>query len=209
MMPIEELKKKRFQFLHKFYEVVGGNETRLVVAREIGNMLGFEESVTHNIKTYLVGEGLIELKRANGSYSITHKGVTEVESALSHPDKPTNYFPAINIITNSTITNSQIQQASNGQTQMIIIDEKYNELDNILQVIKYSLDKINISAQQKSELDARIQEIKKEIVSKNPDKTVVSKGVESIKRILEGVASGVIASGLMMMLVKAMSVISN
>ncbi len=206
MMSVDEMKKKRFRFLQKVYDITEGSETAIVDMWQIGEELGFDRQVTEKIVTYLEGESLIESRALGGAIGLSHYGVTEIEDALSNPNKPTTYFPAINVIMNSTVMNSQIQQSNNGQSQIMVINESYNELDNILQLINSSSGMINLSAQQKSEFDAKIQEIKNEIVSKNPNKSVISKGVDSIKRILEGVSSNVIASGLLTMLGKSSAI---
>ena len=41
----------------------------------------------------------------------------QVEKAVSEPDKPTDYFPAVNVISIGSMINSSIQQAGHGSHQ--------------------------------------------------------------------------------------------
>jgi len=115
MASIDELQKKRFQFLHRLHQKTGGNKRKTVDELEFGNELGFDKMETEIISQYLVGEDLIKYI-ARRAIAITHQGIIEVEAALSHPEKPTQYFPPANIINIHNMQNSQIQQ---GTTQSI------------------------------------------------------------------------------------------
>ena len=97
MASIDELQKKRFQFLHRLYEKTEGNEREMINELELGNELGFDKAETEIISQYLVGEYLMEYA-ARRAIVITHQGVIEVEGALLHPEEPTQYFPPVNII---------------------------------------------------------------------------------------------------------------
>jgi len=118
MNAIEEMKKKRFQFLHRLYELTGGNEFKWFNMFQIGKELGFEDDVTLNIAQYLEGEGLVEFRALGDKIGITHEGIQQVEEALSNPDKPTCFFPAVNIISVGQMNSSQIQQSSPKATQI-------------------------------------------------------------------------------------------
>ena len=116
---IEELKAKRFQFLKKLYDKSDGDTLKICDIYSLGETLGFDKKTNDKITQYLIHEGLIkwELK---GAVSITHAGLCEVEEALSNPDKSTEHFPPVNIISIGSIgqmISSQIQQAGDLATQ--------------------------------------------------------------------------------------------
>lgn len=60
MNKLEQLRQKRFQFLHRLYGMSGGNRYRRADMREIGQHLGFTLQETEIIAQYLEGERLIE-----------------------------------------------------------------------------------------------------------------------------------------------------
>jgi len=120
MSEIEEKKKKRFQFLHRLYELTGGDELKCFDISTIGKELGFDSNLTRNIVQYLKGEGLIKVIGDQGLIGISHPGTIEVEKALSSPDTPTSYFPPVNIISIGQMISSQIQQASSEATTKVI-----------------------------------------------------------------------------------------
>jgi hypothetical protein len=88
---IRETQQKRFQFLLKLFEISQGDELFSIDTFELGDQLGFVRDETNRIDDYLVGEDLVE-RVAGTKISITHRGIVEVEKALSKPDEPTTYF---------------------------------------------------------------------------------------------------------------------
>jgi len=55
---IQEIQRKRFQFLQKLYGVTEGSELASVNLWELGAELGFSRPETDRIDEYLTGEGL-------------------------------------------------------------------------------------------------------------------------------------------------------
>lgn len=198
MKSIEEMKKQRFQFLNRVYELSGGSQFHFVNMYEIGQEFGFDRESTINIAQYLSEEGLIENEDTGGNLTISHRGVCEVEEALSNPDKPTTYFPPVNIIHVGQMINSQIQQSSPGATQVITFsEEKSEELREVIKALKESIDQLNLEMQQKSDLQAEIQTIEAQMCSSNPKPSIITECLSSIRRILEGAAGSIIASNLL------------
>jgi len=198
MKEIDEVKKKRFQFLYKLYELSGSNELVYVGMIALGKELGFDREVSQKIGQYLRGEGLI-INRSFGNFdiniSITHAGVCEVEDVLSNRDKPTEHFPAYNYIYVEQMTNSQIQQASPGASQVIsILENKYDELKEIIKLLNESLNKLGLQQQQLSEMQVEIQTIELQLSSPKPKNTILTESLKSIKCILESVVGSAIAT---------------
>ena len=150
----EEVKEKRFQFLHRLHELTGGDTSKLFSMFEIGEELGFDEDLTGIIEQYLSGEGLINHGRGglgtrDRDVGILHRGVKEIEEALDKPDGPTHYFPPANVIYIREMRNSQIQQGSPEATQVVTIDESgYDELKEVIESLKESIDQRNYSPTQ-------------------------------------------------------------
>jgi len=117
MAEIQELKKKRFDFLKKVYEVTGGDENVWPDMWEIGSELGYDRELTEKIAQYLDGEWLIEFKAIGGGIKITHRGIVEMEAALENPDRRTDHFPPVNVMYVGQMIGSQVQQAGSGAVQ--------------------------------------------------------------------------------------------
>jgi len=194
-MDIEETKKKRFQFLHRLYELADGDEHSFFDPSQIGQEIGFDEELTYKIVQYLEGEGLVRTVDLGGDIVISHFGVREIEEALTNPDSPTPHFPPVNVISIGQMINSQIQQASPEATQLVIIGEdKYEELKKIIQALKESLDQLGLEQLKKSDLVAQIQTMEAQMSSSKPNAGIISWCLSTIQRILEGVAANAIAS---------------
>jgi hypothetical protein len=198
MNTIEDMKKKRFQFLNKLYKLTGGDEFKWFNMFQIGKELGFDNALTENIAQYLRDEGLIEFRALGGIIGISHQGVREIEKAFSNPDIPTSHFPPINIIAIGQMISSQIQQASPEATQVGTINEdRYEELKKVIQSLKESIDKLDLDWQHKSDIQAEIQTIEAQMSSSKPKVTIITECLGSIRRILEGATGSMLASSLL------------
>ncbi len=75
---IQEVKRKGFQYLHRLYEVVGGNENRVTSMERVGKDLGCSAEETERIVNYLLEEGFVFLPGLGGELAITPEGIAEV-----------------------------------------------------------------------------------------------------------------------------------
>lgn len=64
MINPEEMKKKRFQFLYKLYEMSEGNRALGFSKYRIGEELGFDHELTGVMAQYLMEEGLVGLMKS-------------------------------------------------------------------------------------------------------------------------------------------------
>lgn len=117
MGKIEELKERRFNYLHLLWEKTDGNIRARENMDELGEYLGYSKQETEKIVQYLVDEYLVKYAGMSKLLEITHEGIKEIEEALSHPEAPTHYFPPVNIINIHHMEGSQIQQGSVSSTQ--------------------------------------------------------------------------------------------
>ena len=190
---IEQIRSKRFQFLHRCYDLSGGDELKHLSMFNIGEELGFDKSLTMQIAQYLKGEGLIKFRTMPGGIAISHSGVVHMERALSEPDAPTEYFPAvINIISAEQILGSQIQQASPAAVQVRIREDRYEQLQEAVNALKESIDQLSLAQQDVSDVKTDIQTIEAQMLKSRPNPTIITECVLSIRRILEQVAATVI-----------------
>ena len=191
---IKKLQRKRFQFLHRLYELSERNIHNWGNMFSIGQELGLDKQSTINVTDYLCGEGLLELKAFGGLIGITHVGIKEVEEALTDPDRKTEHFLPINIIQVDTMIGSQIQQGSPGATQMIVItQEERQQLEGIVQSLKEQIDELDLDDENKVDLETQVKTIETQVSSPKARKSII---IESLKAILASAAGSLLASGL-------------
>lgn len=203
---IERMRSERFRFLHRCWELSGGDELKHLSMFDVGRELGFDESLTMRVAQYLEGEGLVKSRTMGGGIAITHLGVAHMERALSQPDAPTEYFPAvINIISAEQISHSQIQQASPAATQALLHEDKHDEVEQLLQSLRDSIDDLGLADQDKTDLQAEIQTIEAQTAKSKPSRTIITESLTSIKGILEKVAAVVLAQALLQRIANVLS----
>lgn len=199
MIPVEEMKKKRFEFLHRLYELSGADEHKPFNMFGLGEELGFEKILTQKIVRYLSKEKLIKHWSPDG-VAITHWGIKAVEQAVSRPDEPTEYFPpVVNIISIGEMVGSQIQQAGPLAEQVIAIDEAdFGLIDELLESLKGSMGELPLAPKSKADLEADIQTIEAQMSASKPKASIIAECLASIRRILEEAAGNVLATGFIM-----------
>ncbi|MBI5589480.1 MAG: hypothetical protein HY881_03245 [Deltaproteobacteria bacterium] len=200
MNEIKELRKKRFEFLHLLYKKSGGNSSNIFMEYDdIGKELGFTEEESDKIYHYLNGEGLIKVMAYGGAIVITHEGVVEIENALSAPEKPSEYFPpAMNIIHVEHMEGSQIQQGSINSTQSVEnIIKRGEDLKTFLDLLRNKLPELEISPEDKSEIRSDMVTVDAQLNSSRPKGIIIKESLNSIKKILESAAGGMIATELL------------
>lgn len=198
MKDIQGLKEKRFQFIHRLYEISGGDEYYEVNEWDIGKELNFSKEEIDTITQYLLGEGLIRYTQFGGFIAITHEGIVEVENALSEPDQPSHYFPPVNIINIKYMEGSQIQQGTIDSIQKgTFLIENENQLTEFIELLKTKLHELEISGDDESEIEADVSTIEAQIKSSRPKAGIVKECLLSIKRILEGASGAIIANELL------------
>lgn len=199
MIPIEEMRKRRFEFLHKLFELTGGDEFKPLGMFELGEQLGLDKSLTIRVARYLSEEQLV-LLGGGGGIRITHWGIKAVEDALSRPEEPTNYFPpVVNIISIDKMIESQIQQAGPQAKQVITISEgDYGLVKNLVESLQRSIDELQLEPKPKRDLQADLQTIEAQMSASKPKPSIITECLVSIRRILEEAAGSALAAGFIM-----------
>jgi hypothetical protein len=191
MVNIEEIKKKRFDFLYALYDVTDANTLDgMCRTWDIGEKLGFDSGDTEKIAKYLHDEGLIKILHKDRNIVITNSGIREVERAVSEPNKPTEHFPALNIIHVEKMDHSQITQASSGVTQVILsTEEDRRSIEEDLALLKESIHQLGLPPEQESDLRAEVGTIEAQMKSSKPKWVVIKGSFGSIKEILQAAAA--------------------
>ena len=195
MINIQEIQKKRFQYLEKLYSDTNGDEFETRDHLKLGEELGFSQSEISRIYDYLFGEGLIASIDLGGSIGITHKGIVEIELALSEPDKPTKYFPPTNYIHVEKMIGSQIQQGTNQSYQSFSYSS--NDFDSIIKFVsdlRSKLIELKFDSESQEEIESDITTIEFQIKSPHPKSGIIKECLISIRAILERATASVIAS---------------
>lgn len=194
---IKELRNHRSQFIKKLYEMTEGSTSRIIHMESVGKELGFDREYSFQLGSYLNGENLLENVTVGGGVQLTHYGVQEVEEAIANPNEPTEHFAPFNIINIGTMTNSQIQQATTNSTQSQIIDQtKISELQEILQKISDSLERLELQVTDKEDLKTEIETMTAQLKSSSPKKSIISECIGTMTRTLGNAASSTLVSEL-------------
>jgi len=198
MGKIEEIREKRFQYLHLLWEKTDGN----IRAREdmdaLGELLGYSKQEIEKVVQYLVDEYLVKYAGLSKLIEITHEGVKEIEEALSHPEEPTHYFPPVNIINVHHMEGSQIQQGTVSSSQSgTFITENKKDFDEFLNVLKDKLSDLNLGDDDKDEIDSDIATLEAQLNSSRPKSSILKESLLSIQRILEGAGGALVAQQLL------------
>lgn len=200
MPTIDELRKKRFQFLELLYHKSGGSQLKHLEMWDLGNEVAFSREETQTICEYLDGEGLLKHVTVGGGIAITHHGVREIEEALSHPERPTHYFPAVNVIHIHHMEQSQIQQGTVGSTQSGSFAFDSGAVASFMVELKTSLPQLSLDSSARSELDAEVKTVEAQLGSSRPKGAILKESLASIRRVLESVSGGLIVQKLLQLL---------
>jgi hypothetical protein len=138
---LEEKEKVRYEILKWIYEQTNGaTTTRLDLSqffratslspKETQEYIGIRDAIN-----YLSEERLIECMTLGHSYSITHRGVKEVEQSIKNPEKSTDHFssPVIQIF-NASVGN--VQTGNNNSSYVSQVNNTSAEVQNAIQDLK-------------------------------------------------------------------------
>lgn len=215
MSTLEEKKAMRLKFMNALYEESDADENVTVEAPKLAEAMGLkppepygiEEHEDHHeyrkVVSYLEGEGLIRRFAAEpfSPVSITHRGVVEVERALSSPTQPTRYFaPAATVINYiGSMVNSQAQQSgpASAQSLNVVSEKDRQETAAFVGSLKDQLDRLDLDEDGRRELEAEIKTIEAQLSGPNPKVPITKAALQSVQRVLEGTAANAASSGLL------------
>jgi hypothetical protein len=174
------------------YRITDGNENAFAYMWTVGEKYGFDRDTTVKITQYLQGEGLLKFQALGGLIGITHRGISEVEKALTNQNDPTEHFPpakTVNIIHVNQMTNSQIQQNASNSNQIDTLNGTDDRLKDIILGLKEAYEHPSIPLPQKGDLGAEIKTIEGQLSSSKPKTTIIKESLSSAKNILENISS--------------------
>jgi hypothetical protein len=205
MEEIRERQSRRFRFLKHLYdetqnfykkETTRSNQIPLFSTDDLGDELGFTAAETEQIVRYLSDEGLV--KRVTGkSTTIAHRGVIEVEDALTKPDQPTDHFPpnvVQYIVSAQQITNSSIQQGTVDSIIVTLPSSALADMREFIETLRSILSDLPLSDEDKAEATAEMATIESQLQSPRPKRNIIRTSLETLMRILRDVPANVAAN---------------
>lgn len=174
-------------------------------ATKIGQYLFNEGLIWHHHRSWLdrfLGSGEIDSEEKIGwnpdyEIRITHKGVVELELAMSKPEHPTEHFPqnSINFITYGTANiqqNSPYSRMQITNQSITISQQQLNELRQILADIIRLKKENTFANDEDDDLNKEIQIIQAETNSRKPKAERIKDALTTIKNVLEGAGAGTV-----------------
>lgn len=138
-----------------------------------------------------------------GCAGITHFGIKQYEQAVNKPEQESKYFPPPNrvqyIFNVEKIVNSNVQMATTNSSQVMNVNDKYNE---ILAWVKKLEDEINKNNDTEllEKLKEDIEFIKTNIATGKPDKKYIGTALNTINNVLTGIMANAAYQGLLQIL---------
>jgi hypothetical protein len=201
MDSLTKKKTDRFRFLNRLYERTGGDYFALEDMWAVGADVDLTREETQRVMDYLNGEGLATHRAIGGAVAITHAGLREVERALSAPEAPTHYFPAVvNVLQVQSMVGSQIQQGTHGSTQtqsQSITQNDVAAIQALLAAMQSNLTALGFNAESRTEAEAEIQTLKAQVQSNRPKPVIIRESLKTLRNLVEGVASNAVAAGIL------------
>jgi hypothetical protein len=174
------------------------------VFSDIGKYLSLSKQDSEIIARYLAGKGLVKyttyMGETEASISVTSKGIDTVIEAVSHPDKPTAYFPPINIYNYGNVTQIgkanggvQVSQGSPGSVQTIN-NSNLKEMLDIICILENHMDILGSDEEKRNALLSDMQTIKAQANSPTPKESVIKECWPSIKEFAIQAGAGVLGT---------------
>jgi hypothetical protein len=178
MVDLSEIKKCRFLYLSKIYDLAGGSSATAFNMNDIGKALGFDANLIRNVVKYLMDEGLIEAFALGGAIRLTHWGLKEVEQAYEHPTESTEHFaPIVNY--NINITSSgygNIINTGNKNTINITNTSSFNAVESKTKdIIKVIQEDLTLTDQIRTDAINVFTELIQEVQTGKPSVSILDK----------------------------------
>jgi hypothetical protein len=197
----------------ELYHAVDGLDAQPVEIAQVASRLGLKMSnpddrlEVRKRVSYLQGEGLLKASGTTDdikSITLTHRGVREVEDAISEPDKPTEHFPPLDSVRASAASDSPTRRPDSEAARALTVITENNRLEvvRMIQALKSWPDQLDLDEEQRSEIEADIQTIEAQLGSPRPKAQLLEISLQSIKRTIEeassvpGTPAGIISAGI-------------
>lgn len=145
-------------------------------------------------------KGLIDTVRniiLNWTLKLEEDGILGEDMLFSHEEKEKAEKNQYIINNFKGIENVQIQQKSNDSKQIMIKREiDFEQIKELMELIKLSTDKNNFSDKNKDNILKEVKQINEELKNKKPKKNLINKGLSSLKNIFENSSSSLIVTSI-------------
>ena len=203
-MTDDKNKLNSYSYLSKLYARTGASVLNPVKGLyRLGQELGFEDEEIKEVLNYISGEGLVIVYLNEEKITITNKGISAVEEAELNPVVSTRYFPAVIGVRHSDRQGEwpQATQFYEAKPDIKLRSIKFKELKKSTDLIRSSMDKLQITPELKSKLRAELITIDVQISQPKPDLDVIRECVRSIRSILENATDSLLVRRLMSKLI--------
>jgi hypothetical protein len=192
---VEGKRRIRAAIIHCLYDGTGGDVNSVAELHDIGDELGISRPEAEDAGQYLEDEGLIAFHAVHGmggAIHLTHKGLVEVESGRLDPSRPTEHFPATQVITvQGSVTNSQIGQAGADVQQAAVYNGPVGpELEALVRAIREAVSPLEIDDAERGLIAESLRSL--EAVANRDDiaaKRIAGDAMRSLRSIIEGMAA--------------------
>lgn len=205
-MSLERKRALRTQFMEWLYNATEGAEVEFADPADFVESAGSDPDEVAGAIRYLEGESLIEPLWSLGSglpsaVRITHRGVREVEQALTNPNQPTQHFtPMVNIThIHGDVTGSQIQQGSPGASQHGTFNfgpEQASQVAEFSRAAREALPKLGLDPMTEARTVQDLDMLDREVTQPQPRIGIAREVAKSIREVLEGAAGSAVGSGI-------------
>ena len=195
---ITERQERRLKFMKQLHEATDGSTVKSAGANafDIGQALGFSDEMTRDVISYLLGKGLIESPFGASTFKLTHRGLVEFEEAVLHPDKPTEHFPAVNLLYVQNMIGSQVQQGTHASTMTGTFGTTDKELlRQFVTMLKTETATLPLSVEDRAEMQSDVTTIEAQMLSSRPKHPIIAASLSAIKGMLSVPAIRDAASG--------------
>ncbi|MEH7440647.1 hypothetical protein V7182_24660, partial [Neobacillus drentensis] len=103
---------------------------------------------------------------------------------------------------NAPISSLQLQQNTVNSTQTMTNGLDVRQITELITKLTGNLNQVGLPAEQQAVVQYEVETISAELVSPQPQPTVIQKSLQSIRTTLEGAAGNLVASGLMFLIDK-------
>lgn len=194
MESIEAKRALRLAFMKRLYELTDGNELVGIPLEQLTDDLDWDLRTAESVFDYLIHEGLIDSPGLSGEALITHRGVREVEDALSRPQQATEYFPpVVTVHVGGDLVGSQIQAGTvrSTQEQTVALDQHREAIVAFVDEMRRALSDSSVDTTTRAEGQASLVAVEAQLQLDKPNPTLLREGLRSLRAIAENlVASG-------------------
>lgn len=178
---------KMANFNTKYALQLSRNQVETIISK-VRNMI-LEWAIT------LEGDGILG---ENMSFTSVEKNVAEKKNYTVN-----NFYGPMN--------NTQIQQNSDNATQNMQVTNSINKelIRTLIELFSNNIEKLDLDSSKQDEILTSIKTVSTQLESENPNPPIIYECFKTIRNVLEGVASSLIASGLIHQMTPVMQHLSN